>query len=98
MPVMDAAHAAAALPVGHYQDLRMLPQIDFLQIVASDRAITTPHHGASTRIMKRGELLFMCFCGMTNFHRFKLGFDRTFLIKETGERSQAAVYQVAVDS
>ena len=98
MPVMDAAHAAAALPAGHYQDLRMLPQIDFLQIVASGRAITMPHHGASTRIMKRGELLFMCFCGMTNFHRFKLGFDRTFLIKETGERSQAAVYQVAVDS
>ena len=35
---------------------------------------------------------------MTNFHRFKLGFDRTFWIEEIADQSQAAVYQVAVDS
>ena len=58
----------------------MSPQIHFLQIMASGRDITMPHHRASTRIMKRGEPVFMCFCGMTNFHRFKLGFDRTFWI------------------
>jgi Xaa-Pro dipeptidase len=90
--------AAAALLAEHYEDLRMSPQMHFLQIMASGRDITMPHHRASTRIMKRGEPVFMCFCGMTNFHRFKLGFDRTFWIEEIADRSQAAVYQVAVDS
>ena len=90
--------AAAALLAAHYQDARMSPQMHFLQIMASGRDITMPHHRASTRIMRRGEPVFMCFCGMTNFHRFKLGFDRTFWIGEIAEPSQAAVYQVAVDS
>jgi Xaa-Pro dipeptidase len=90
--------AAARLLAEHYQDPRMSPQMHFLQIMASGRDITMPHHRASTRVMKRGEPVFMCFCGMTNFHRFKLGFDRTFWIEEIADQSQAAVYQVAVDS
>ena len=40
----------------------------------------------------------MCFCGMTNFHRFKLGFDRTFWIGEIAEPMQADVYAVALES
>jgi len=35
---------------------------------------------------------------MTNFHRFKLGFDRTFWIGEIGDKSQLEVYKVAVAS
>ena len=58
----------------------MSPTTHFLQIMASGKEITKPHHRASTRIMRRGEPVFLCFCGMTNFHRFKLGFDRTFWI------------------
>ncbi|MDA0342542.1 MAG: M24 family metallopeptidase, partial [Proteobacteria bacterium] len=77
---------------------RMSPQMHFLQIMASGRDITMPHHRASTRVMRRGEPVFMCFCGMTNFHRFKLGFDRTFWIEEIADPSQAEVYRVAVDS
>jgi Xaa-Pro aminopeptidase len=48
--------------------------------------------------MRNGEPVFLCFCGMTNFHRFKLGFDRTFWIKNIGDESQEAVYEVAVAS
>ena len=48
--------------------------------------------------MRRGEPVFLCFCGMTNFHRFKLGFDRTFWIGEMADKSQEAVYEVAVAS
>jgi len=32
---------------------------------------------------------------MTNFHRFKLGFDRTFWIGEMTDPAQEAVYEVA---
>jgi len=89
---------AAELLDAHYRDVRMSPNTHFLQIMASGNDITMPHHRASTRMMRRGEPVFLCFCGMTNFHRFKLGFDRTFWIGEVADPAQLAVYQVAVDS
>ena len=76
----------------------MSPNTHFLQIMASGEAITKTHHIASTRIMQSGEPVFLCFCGMTNFHRFKLGFDRTFWIDQIADPAQAEVYQVALDS
>ncbi len=89
---------AAELLAAHYSDARMSPNTHFLQIMASGREITMPHRRATTRVMQRGDPVFLCFCGMTNFHRFKLGFDRTFWIGEIADKTQEAVYQVAVDS
>jgi Xaa-Pro aminopeptidase len=89
---------AAELLTAHYPDSRMSPNTHFLQIMASGRDITMPHHRASTRLMKRGDPVFLCFCGMTNFHRFKLGFDRTFWIGEIADESQLAIYELAVES
>ena len=91
-------HKSAELLEEYYDDSRMSPMTHFLQIMASGKEITMPHHRASTRKMKHGEPVFLCFCGMTNFHRFKLGFDRTFWIGEISDKSQADFYQVAVDS
>ncbi|MEM7439874.1 MAG: Xaa-Pro peptidase family protein [Pseudomonadota bacterium] len=88
---------AAELLAAHYDDAGMSPNTHFLQIMASGRKITKPHSRASTKIMRRGEPVFLCFCGMTNFHRFKLGFDRTFWIGEA-DPEDAAVYEVAVES
>ena len=89
---------AAELLAAHYEDGAMSPNTHFLQIMASGPEITKPHHRASTRIMRRGEPVFLCFCGMTNFHRFKLGFDRTFWIGEVACDRQAAIYRVALES
>ena len=89
---------AADLLAAHYDDKCMSPNTHFLQIMASGRDITKPHHRASTRIMQQGDPVFLCFCGMTNFHRFKLGFDRTFWIGEVTDKKQADVYEVAVAS
>ena len=89
---------AAALLEAHYADARMSPNTHFLQIMASGREITMPHRRATTRRMQRGDPVFLCFCGMTNFHRFKLGFDRTFWIGDVADRDQEAVYRVALDS
>ncbi|MEM9845875.1 MAG: Xaa-Pro peptidase family protein, partial [Pseudomonadota bacterium] len=89
---------AAALLEAHYQVDDMSPNVHFLQIMASGEAVTKTHHRASTRVMRLGEPVFMCFCGMTNFHRFKLGFDRTFWLGEMRDRSQAALYELAVAS
>ena len=89
---------AAELLATQYSDADMSPNTHFLQIMASGPDITKTHHRASTRIMRRGEPVFLCFCGMTNFHRFKLGFDRTFWIGDIADPAQAAVYEVAVAS
>ena len=89
---------SAQLLRDHYSDASMSPNTHFLQIMASGEQITRTHHRASNRIMRSGEPVFLCFCGMTNFHRFKLGFDRTFWIDSMADKSQAAVYQVALDS
>lgn len=89
---------AAELLEAHYSDADMSPNTHFLQIMASGDTITKTHHRASTRVMRRGEPVFICFCGMTNFHRFKLGFDRTFWIGEIADPSQADVYEVALAS
>lgn len=89
---------AAELLAAHYPDPYMSPNTHFLQIMASGDEIVKTHHRATTRVMKHGEPVFLCFCGMTNFHRFKLGFDRTFWIGDIADPSQAQVYEVAVAS
>ena len=89
---------AAELLIAHYTDEDMSPNTHFLQIMASGEAITKTHHRATTRIMQYGDPVFLCFCGMTNFHRFKLGFDRTFWIGDVADKSQEVVYEIALAS
>lgn len=89
---------AAELLIAHYDDADMSPNMHFLQIMASGKEILKTHHRASTRVMQRGEPAFICLCGMTNFHRFKLGFDRTFWIGEIEDESQVPIYELAVAS
>ena len=89
---------AAALLNAHYDDADMSPNTHFLQIMASGDTITKTHHRATTRIMRKGDAVFLCFCGMTNFHRFKLGFDRTFWISDIQEPEQQRIYEIAVAS
>ena len=89
---------AAELLARHYDDGDMSPNTHFLQIMASGNEIVKTHHRASTRVMRNGEPVFLCFCGMTNFHRFKLGFDRTFWIDHIADETQAKIYELALDS
>ena len=82
----------------YYPNSRMSPNIHFLQIMASGEHMPLTHHRASNKILKYGDPVFICFCGMTNFHRFKLGFDRTFWLGEIRDQSQVKTYEVAVNS
>ena len=89
---------AAELLAQHYGETEMSPNTHFLQIMASGKDIIKTHHRASNRVMSHGEPVFLCFCGMTNFHKFKLGFDRTFWIGEIEDAAQEKIYQIALDS
>ena len=89
---------AAEILKNEFDDSNMSPLIHFLQIMASGRDLPKTHHRASTKIIKEGDPVFLCFCGMTNFHKFKLGFDRTFWVKEIRDKSQIKTYETAVQS
>lgn len=92
------ARSAAELLATHYDDAWMSPNTHFLQIMASGANITMAHRRPTLRQITRGDPVFLCFCGMANFHRFKLGFDRTFWLGEIQDPRQAEIYEVAVAS
>jgi Xaa-Pro aminopeptidase len=89
---------AAELLEAYYDDPFMSPNAHFLQTMASGSDTTMPHHRASTKRLRRGDPVFLCFCGMTNFRRFKLGFDRMFWVGELGHPRQGEMYEVALAS
>ena len=89
---------AAELLEKHYDNKTMSPNIHFLQVMSSGHDLPKTHHRASTKLIKKGDPVFLCFCGSTNFHRFKLGFDRVFWIEEVREDSQIKAFEVAVKS
>ena len=49
------------------------------------------HHRASTKLVKKGDPIFVCYCGSANFHRFKLGFDRIFWVEEIRDKIEVAL-------
>jgi len=81
-----------------YSNENMSPNIHFLQVMASGKDLPKTHHRASTKLIQRGDPVFLCFCGSTNFHRFKLGFDRIFWVEEIKDDSQIKAFEVAVKS
>lgn len=89
---------AAEILKKEFEGSDMSPLIHFLQIMASGEDLPKTHHRASTKLLKDGDPIFLCFCGMTNFHKFKLGFDRTFWLKEIKDRAQIKTYETAVQS
>ena len=89
---------AAEILENEFKDTDISPLIHFLQIMASGKDLPKTHHRSSTKLIKDGEPVFLCFCGMANFHKFKLGFDRTFWLKEIRDESQIKTYETAVRS
>ncbi len=89
---------AAELLKKYYHNETMSPNIHFLQVMASGEDLPKTHHRASTKLIQKGDPVFLCFCGSTNFHKFKLGFDRIFWINEIRDINQAKAFEVAVKS
>ena len=90
---------AAELLKTHYpNNISMSPNIHFLPVMTSGKDLPKTHHRASTKLVKRGEPVFVCYCGSTNFHRFRLGFDRVFWVEEIRDKDQIKAQEVAVKS
>ena len=90
---------AAELLKSHYPNSpNMSPNIHFLAAISSGKDLPKTHHRASTKLVKKGDPIFCCYCGSTNFHRFKLGFDRVFWGEEIQQKEQIKAFEVAVKS
>ena len=90
---------AAELLKTHYpNNMSMSPNIHFLPVMASGKDLPRTHHRPTTKLVKRGEPVFVCYCGSTNFHRFRLGFDRVFWVEEIRDKDQIKAQEVAVKS
>ena len=89
---------AAELLNTHYDNTDMSPNIHFLPVITSGKDLPRTHHRASTKLIQKGEPVFLCYCGSTNFHRFKLGFDRIFWVEEIRDKNQIKAFEVAVKS
>ena len=90
---------AAELLKSHYPNsINMSPNIHFLSAISSGKDLPKTHHRASTKLVKRGDPIFVCYCGSANFHRFKLGFDRIFWVEEINGKDQIKAFEVAVKS
>ena len=90
---------AAELLKAHYpKSINMSPNIHFLSAISSGKDLPKTHHRASTKLVKRGDPIFVCYCGSANFHRFKLGFDRIFWVEEIKDKDQIKAFEVAVKS
>ena len=89
---------AAELLNTHYDNIDMSPNIHFIPVITSGKDLPRTHHRASTKLIQKGEPVFLCYCGSTNFHRFKLGFDRVFWVEEIRDKNQIKAFEVAVKS
>ncbi len=96
LAVYDAGtRKAAELLETHYGDGLTSPVLHFQQIVTSGSRTSLPHQRASLRKLEKGDPLFLCFCGITNFREFKLGFDRVLYIGEPKE-SDVRLWNIAL--
>ena len=89
---------AAELLKTHYNKINMSPNIHFLPVITSGKDLPRTHHRASTKLIQKGDPVFLCYCGSTNFHKFKLGFDRIFWVEEIRDKNQIKTFEVAVKS
>lgn len=79
----------------HYDDGLTSPLLHFQQIVTSGARTSLPHQRATMRKLEKNDPLFLCFCGITNFREFKLGFDRVLYIGQPKE-SDARLWDIAL--
>ena len=71
------------------------PTIYNLQIMQSGHDTCMAHRRSTLRTIRRGDPVYLCFCGIANFKQFKLGFDREFFVGAVTDE-QARVYETAV--
>ena len=72
-------------------DRSVSPTIHNLQILQSGHDTCLVHRRSSTRRIRHGEPVYMCFCGIASFRRYNVGFDREYFVGAVTD-AQAQAY------
>jgi Xaa-Pro dipeptidase len=95
LAVIAAGTRKAASLLDANRDRFTSPAIYNLQIMQSGTDTCMVHRRSSTKLLERGDAVYLCFCGIANFRNFKLGFDREFFVGSVTDE-QARVYETTV--
>lgn len=71
------------------------PLVHDLQILQTGPDMHMVHRRASTKIIRSGDSVYMCFCNLVDYKGFKLGFDRQYFIGSYTDE-EAKVYHQAL--
>lgn len=71
------------------------PMTAGLQMLMSGPETSMANRRVTGRRIRHGDPVAVCLCGIANFKRLKLGFDRTFLLGRSSDR-YAEAYEVAL--
>ena len=71
------------------------PMIHNLQILGSGHDTCMVHRRPTTRLLTAGDPIYLCFCGITVFRGYWLGFDREFFCGSVTDE-QARLYELVV--
>ncbi|MDH3694099.1 MAG: Xaa-Pro peptidase family protein [Gammaproteobacteria bacterium] len=93
--IAGGTRKAAEFLEGTGGDVFSSPTIYNLQVMQSGHHTCMVHRRSSARLMKQGDPVYLCFCGIANFKHFKLGFDREFWIGSITDEEVHA-YETAV--
>ncbi|MDW9534135.1 aminopeptidase P family protein [Sinorhizobium meliloti] len=95
LAVIAAGTRKAASFLDDKMDRFVSPTIYNLQILQSGTDVCMVHRRSSVRALRKGDPVYLCFCGIANFRNYKLGFDREFFVGGATDE-QARVYDTAV--
>jgi Xaa-Pro dipeptidase len=95
LAVIAAGTRKAASLLDAENDRFISPTIYNLQILQSGTDTCLVHRRSSTRRLRKGDPVYLCFCGIANFRNYKLGFDREFFVGAVTDE-HARVYETAV--
>ena len=71
------------------------PMIYNLPVLQSGPDLSMVHRRATTRCIQKGDPVYMCFCELTNFKGYKIGFDREYFVDSVTDE-QAKAYETAL--
>lgn len=88
---------AAQFLNGEGAELFFSPMIYNLQIMQSGHHTCMVHRRPTVRRIQRGDPVYLCFCGITVFKGYWLGFDREFFVGSVTDE-QARLYEVTINA
>ena len=97
LAVMNGGTRKAAELLNGSNELFTSPMIHNLQIMQSGHDTCMVHRRPTTKCIAEGDPVYLCFCGITVFKGYWLGFDREFFCGSVTDE-QARIYEICISA